>query len=107
MRITQGPQGEILLRRENGPRYYRDSTLLYHAAILLRTMGADVIRKDAGKDGNLTSEGSYYLRDRKRNYCWHYPQYQLRFLYQDYNEDKVCLLAEGEFPVLTVPQEAG
>ena len=101
MRITQGPQGEILIHRGHSPAFYRDSTLLYHAANLLRHMGADVVRKDAGKDGNLTSEGNYYLRDRKRRYYWHYPMYQIRPLYRDFNEGKVCLLAEGEFPVLT------
>jgi hypothetical protein len=101
MRITQGPQGEIILHRESGSRIYKDTTLLYQAAKLLNTKGANVIRKEACKDGHLTSEGNYYLVDRKRHYGWHFSHYQLRPAYQDYNDGKLCLQALGNWPVLS------
>ena len=79
--------GTLVLTKEPGDRLYRDQTLLYHAAKQLNTAGYDVIRKDAGKDGNLTSEGNFYVVDRKRRFCWHDGMYQIRRTVDEFNGD--------------------
>lgn len=103
MNISQGPQGELHLQ-STGEKFYRDSTLLYHAARKLREdYGLDVIRKDAGKDGNLTSEGNYYITDRRRRFAWHFTEYQIADICEQFNMGApVCahLQPLGDWPVL-------
>ena len=63
------------------------SHFMYQVKVCLRAQGLDVIKKDAGKDpGNLTSEGNYYVRDRKRRFYVHDPLYQIRDVVADYWE---------------------
>lgn len=103
MHISQGPQGELHLR-STGRKFYRDSTLLYHAAKHLNKMfGLDVIRKDAGKDGQLTSVGNFYIVDRKRRYAWHFDEYQIATMYEQFNMGApVCVHLQplGDWPAL-------
>ena len=87
MHITQSEGGMLKVHRDwHDPKIYRESTLFYHVARHLKTVyGLDVIRKDAAKDGNLTSEGNYYVTDRKRRFAWHFSEYQIAFAYERFN----------------------
>jgi hypothetical protein len=66
-------------------RIRNTSDFFYRLKSMLTVLGLDVIKKDAGKDGNLTSEGNYYVRDRKRRFFIHDDLYQIRNIARDYN----------------------
>ena len=113
MFITQDNLGGLSIQREEREfKVYKDSTLMYKIAKeLQKRYGLDVIRKDAGKDGNLTSEGNYYIRDRKRRFAWHFGNYQLRDAYQDFNASGIqsgdlFLDPLGEVPDIVKAQSA-
>ena len=96
MRISQGGQGELAIRRERGdPAFYRDSTLMTHIVRELRECyKLPVVRKDAGKDpGNMTFEGNFYVRERGRDwrYAWHFSPSMVRPAYRDYNASREAL----------------
>jgi len=115
MHIEQTESGALRVRRRTGSptdaRIHRDSTLMYQIARELnRRCGLDVIRKDASKDGgNLTSEGNYYVVDRKRRFAWHHAEYQIDFAYSQYNTGPPCWLylqPLGDVPRLALVRES-
>ena len=105
MWIAQSGNGALEIQREEREaKVYRESTLMYRIAKELRARyKLDVIRKDAGKDGNMTSEGNYYITDRKRRFAWHFGDYQLRFSYEDFNASGIQTGALKLLPLGDVP----
>ena len=103
-----GDAGRLEITREEREfKVYKDSTLMYKIAKELQTRyGLDVIRKDAGKDGNLTSEGNYYVTDRKRRFAWHFASYQIMNAYSEFNTSTLTLDPLGEVPDIVKAQSA-
>lgn len=90
MRISLGPQLELGIHREPGdPRFYRESTFMYHVRNALRAKGLDVISKRADRDGHMTQ--AYYIRDRKWRFAWWDERYQIRDISRDFNAGKAFI----------------
>lgn len=76
----------IIVERLDSKKVYKDSTLMTWVRRDLQSKGYDCIMKDLSKEpGNMLSSGCYGIIDRKRRYQIHYPLYQIRNMYTDYN----------------------
>jgi hypothetical protein len=62
-----GKLGWMTVKREEGdPRFYKDSTFLYHVQQELKRLGYDVIKKRMHKDGHMVDDDLQYIRTRSR-----------------------------------------
>ena len=88
MNCNFSPSGKILnvKRAAGSPRIYRESLLFYRLKQLLNNFDFDMVKKEMAKDGHLTSEGRYYVRDRKGKWCAHDKLYMERDICKDYND---------------------
>jgi hypothetical protein len=101
MKVTINPQfTRCTVEREDSPKIYRESTLMYHIKKELQAQGYDVITKDLSKeDGNMLSPGCYGIIARNRSFQIYFDDYQLRFNYEDYNKTGTLTLhIQGEKP---------
>jgi len=89
------------VEREDGPKIYDESILLFAVKCSLRAQGHDVIKKLMWKDGHLVSESQHYIRTRKAPTSDSYDQsrfmiwdteYAIRRVTEPYNEDGVVIL---------------
>lgn len=79
--------------REDGPKVYKDSTLMTWIKRELKKQGFDVIMKDLSKEpGNLLSDGCYGLVARNRDFQIYDPNYCIRNAYEMYNKNGVLFL---------------
>lgn len=90
MKVTLN-DNTCIVERENGPKVYKESTLMTWVKRELQRQGYDVIMKDLSKeDGNLLSEGCYGVISRNRksfkSFVVWYPAYCLRANYEFYNQ---------------------
>jgi len=81
------PENVWFKREPDEPKIYKESTLYYRILQIFKDAGYDVIRQIPAKDGHLTS-APYYIRDRKRRFCWFDEHHQIRKLNEDFNEGK-------------------
>ena len=89
MKITKH---SIIIIREKGDNYYKESLLWYYAKqILNEKYNYDLIKKCPASDGHLTS-APYYLRDRKDKFCLHDELHQVRDLAKDFMNNGVVSL---------------
>lgn len=85
MKVTLGNL-TCKVEREDGPRIYKDSTLMTHVRRELQRQGYDVIMKDLSKEpGNLLSDGCYGVLARDRSFVVYDPNYCIDYAYKAYN----------------------
>lgn len=87
--------GNQLIVWRTGKKVYSESRLLHQVKKELQVRGFDVIKKRMWKDGHLVSDTEHYIRDRKGRFSIWFPDYALRFSYEDYNRDHVSYQIEG------------
>jgi hypothetical protein len=81
------------VEREDGPRVYKESTLMTWIKRELQAQGHDVIMKDLSKEpGNLLSTGCYGIIARDRHFQIYFANYCIRPSYEDYNKRRVLHL---------------
>ncbi len=85
--------GHICLgQREPGnPKLYRESLLFHAVRNELRRQGFDVIKKLMWKDGHLTDDSRYYIRERSWKFAVFFEFYQQNNAVADYNRGGVLL----------------
>lgn len=81
--------GTVLVFKEVGDtRYSSESHFFYHLKKeLAKITGTHCVKKQAHKDGNLVSEGVYYVRDAKRTWCVIDRAYALRDTAKTFNKE--------------------
>lgn len=72
--------------------HYGESRLWYHIKQALIKQGHDVVKKLMVKDGHMTSEGVYYIRQRKWEWCLLDEYYAIRLLSTAFNERERIIL---------------
>jgi hypothetical protein len=101
MKVTINPQfTRCTIERENSPKIYRESTLMYHIKQELQAQGYDVITKDLSKEpGNMLSPGCYGLIARNRDFQIYYPNYCIDNAFTHYNSNEpLTLFIHGDNP---------
>ena len=90
------PMHKVYVNKEGkDPRVYSESRFFHQVRVTLQSYGYNVIKKLMWKDGHMVSDSQYYIRERKGKWAIWYPEYALRFVYEDYNkEGKVTLRLE-------------
>ena len=87
----------LIIKEDSDPKFYRESTLLYHIKKMLNQDGYNLIKKLMWKDGHLVSDSQHYLRTKnkscnKPHICMWDNDYQIRLLHKDFNNNgHVCL----------------
>ena len=85
------------ISRELGDKkVYKESTLYHYIVKALRVSGEDVIRKIPDKD-NCMFSAPYYIRDRKRTYCYIHNEYAFYTLNARFNEHGTVILYKHVF----------
>lgn len=76
--------GNTLIVDREGEKFYTESAWWYALKIRLKEQGHDLIKKVTSKDGHMVGGDTYpyYLRDRKKRYCFYDGDYCLRFVYK-------------------------
>jgi len=64
-----------------------ESQFFYHVSNILKGMGYDVVKREMVKDGHLTSDGRFYVRDRKWRFCVLDEFYELNDIVEEYNRN--------------------
>ena len=76
-----------VIREDSDPKIYRESAFFHKVKVKMQEQGYDVIKKLAWKDGHMIDDSQHYIRERKGKWCVWYPEYALRFVYTDYNDE--------------------
>lgn len=76
--------GNTLIVDREGKKFYTESAWWYALKIHLNDQGHDLIKKVMSKDGHMVGGDThpYYLRDRKKGYCFYDGDYCLRFVHE-------------------------
>lgn len=93
MRTEIGKHTLDVFREADDPRVGDESAFWYALKEHLNAQGHDLVKKIMSADGHLMGDdhGPYYLRDRKRRYCFYDPHYAIRLANVSYNHGHVQL----------------
>lgn len=84
MNITFLGNGIRLMKTDR--KYYTETALYYAAKKALQAIGLDVIKGCPAKDGHMFGDNyTFYIRDRKRRYCFFDNFYAVRDAAKDFN----------------------
>lgn len=63
-----------------GKKFPTESAWWFALKKLLQAQGKDVVKRLMWRDGHMCSDEIYYLRDRKKRFCFFDPNYALRLV---------------------------
>ncbi|HDY88033.1 MAG TPA: hypothetical protein ENH82_07980 [bacterium] len=80
-----------IIKEDTDKKYYSESLLWHDIKKKLQETGYDVIKRLMWKDGHMTDERNYYIRDRKWNYCIIDNDVYIRDMVNSFNDGLLSL----------------
>ena len=88
------PFNVVRISRHDSEKLYSESLVLHRIKLVLISQGYDVIKKRMWKDGHLMGDDqTQYIRDRQHKFAIYDPDWQIRNLYEDYNNNEEITLS--------------